>query len=936
MKINFDFKKKDKPTKILLISLLLLVGYVVIFAIALHPNKAVAAPDKEKKIEILVVYNGDYDNFLRSLKIDDSFEIDKTDRTSKLKDADDYDVVVLLDPELDQLDNIEINNLTTFIKKGGGLFLVCGPNLEDEPYLLENLTILEKNPDIEYNDEEYVLTPKDEEHEISTKIEWNSAPDLKDILILHDLNDSVDVIIKGYPISKNLEKDKYKTLIFGEHNLGKGKIAIFTALMEDVYNKEFKLWPYFNYFLYGIIQDNQGEDIPEYHKWEYSPVPHLFEQILLSVYVAIVSIVAILLFLTVRRRSKLNPIEEKSPSENGKELEKMEKKEPPPIILPMKEFEILEIEEVDELEKKAKVDLKDEWEQIGTHRQISGFFFSFFLGLLIVMPQLVVTTFIIPRYVQPYPQASGYYNFAYQFFQAIWMVFDVGTSFALAKYFAQYRVKDPDKAIHYIQIFVWWQILTGMLQIILIALIGSIIFPQTNMAHMTWIFISYSLVQYPGFFLVFIYIFQGQQRGDLQLVGFILYAVVLNLIGQIIFILIFREWGRMNPIYGEALGAGIGYAFGAYFAEWSTFFITMFFFKKQGFSVKRIFRADFLKLELNEALSYGVKLMIGNVWVPAVWLFQMVLIAIYVPNYSNELGYYNLAYSLVIIISFLSLFTNSLLGGFSEAYEHNRPNLVKLYIYQGFKWCNYLAFFLVAVLLATGDLFILGAAGPTWARSTYYLGFLIIFQLLGPYSWIGDATFEGTGKTLYAGIAWIIEQMLRAVLLLILLMNFNNMIFVIIAYIPALIIKNIFVWILIKKKISDYKLYPWTSFIAPGIAAVITYALLRFVSLLVWEIPLGDKIINVLLLFVVGIFIFINFYTFLTGFFGGFDNNTLKEFERAAAMLGGVGKLTKILYKVTYASCKISPFYNRFKVKIFETAMNEAYTLTLEKEKLII
>jgi len=328
--------------------------------------------------------------------------------------------------------------------------------------------------------------------------------------------------------------------------------------------------------------------------------------------------------------------------------------------------------------------------------------------------------------------------------------------------------------------------------------------------------------------------------------------------------------------------------------------------------------------------------MIGNIWVPAVWLFQMILIAIYVPNYSNELGYFNLAYSLVSLIYFLGLFTGSLLGGFSEAYEHNRPNLVKLYIYQGFKWCNYLAFFLVAVLLATGDLFIIGAAGPTWVRATYYLGFLLIFQLFGPYSWIGDATFQGTGKTLYAGIAWIIEQILRAVLLLILLMTFKDMIFVLIAYIPALIIKDIFVWVVIKKKISDYKLYPWTSFIAPGISAIITYACLRFVSLLVWEIPLGDKIINVLILFILGIFVFIYFFAFLTGFFGGFDNNTLKEFERATAMIGGIGKLTKILYRVTSIGCNISPLHNRFKVKIFETAMNEAYTLTLEKEILKI
>ena len=127
------------------ISLILLIGYVFVFALALHPIIPEASANNEEKVEILVVYDGDYDDFMRSLKIDDSFDIDKTERTSELKDADDYDVVVLLDPELDQSNDIEIINLTTFIKKGGGLFVVCGPNMEDEPYLLESLNILEQD-----------------------------------------------------------------------------------------------------------------------------------------------------------------------------------------------------------------------------------------------------------------------------------------------------------------------------------------------------------------------------------------------------------------------------------------------------------------------------------------------------------------------------------------------------------------------------------------------------------------------------------------------------------------------------------------------------------------------------------------------------------------------------------------------------------------------
>ena len=193
--------------------------------------------------------------------------------------------------------------------------------------------------------------------------------------------------------------------------------------------------------------------------------------------------------------------------------------------------------------------------------------------------------------------------------------------------------------------------------------------------------------------------------------------------------------------------------------------------------------------------------------------------------------------------------------------------------------------------------------------------------------------FEGTGNTGYAALVWIIEQTCRAILMIILVIWLKDMVAVLLAYIPAVFIKGIISWIIVKYKITDYKIYPFKTFIAPAIAAIINFIVLFFVSELLWAIPLGDKILNTAIIFLMGIFLFMYFYAFLDGLFGGYDTNTLKELERAANMVEGrLGFFPKMLYKMAKSGSRISPLYDKFKIDIYEVAMQEAYDLTLEKK----
>ncbi len=733
------------------------------------------------------------------------------------------------------------------------------------------------------------------------QIDWASVPETHATTIFTNIAAAVNVILRNDTISGS-----GVPLLF-EKTLGNGKIVVYapwTTLNSQTgepYNVEITLWPYFNYFIYSTAMYSAGKSFLTYPDWPYSPVPHYEQQVLIGIFVFILIIFAVGAFIKVRNYSKAHK----------------------PRIETLSE-EILE-----EVEKKQK---QDKWEQIGLHRQVGGFLYMFFVVMLIVIPNAIMQSMILPRFILPYPQAAGWYSFSINLFQAIWVVFDLGTSVALVKYFAEYRVNKPLEAIKYVQIFIWFQMLTGVVQVFLISFLGSIFFPHTFLAHLTWIFIAHSLVQYPGFTLVFMFVFRALQRIDLQQLSNLMYYAVFSIIGPYTGILIFRWWGAQNPIFGEALGGAIGYALGGYFQEWMMFLFTLYLFKKLGFHASTFFRVDFSTTQIKQALKFGAKWTAGQVWVPAVWMLQMIIVSTQLLSWSAQQGYFSLAWNLVLIVSVAALFMDSLMGGISEAYSHKKHKLVELYAAEGLKWGSYIVFWIVSSLYAVGWRFISGAAGAEWEPANVLLPGLLLFQLIGYFSWCSDNIYAGVGRTGLAAIVWIEEQTIRAILMIYFVVYYSaGMLGIIYAYVIALAIKDVSTWAIIRKKITAPKFYVWQTYIGPGLAAIMNFALLEIIAQIIWD----NGILSSVLLFFIGTFVSIYWYSFFTGLTGSWDKNTLNEFKRSVDMTGKMRALSYPLYKLAQIGSK-SPLFNRCVIDIYEEAMLEARELTEEKKALVI
>lgn len=937
-------KSEAKQSKILII--LLLVPMLISPMLA---ASATGATGLKTEVLYIGVSGG---NVLDALELDkETIEVTVQDKTSiSFAAIDDFDVIVLNDV------NLSSSQLTTLESwaqvDGHGVMVIMGPNLNMGTQVLSTLNVttetqfsnntgkLEKDEELgEYKGLSVVNEDLGTSYSPILSIVWNTAPETFYFSKIGNLEEDVTTYVAMQWMGNLSTSDGYPIICATKLGDNAGdNVFVFSGWFQEEYdtinsNEHFMIWPFFNYLMFITAQASSGESVPEYGQWQYSPVPHLADQIGLGIFVLIVAVASILLYVRVRRKKK-----EHREVFATSDLKSLQKTASTSELEEIKESDSQLKEVIDEeiLEEKVYVDGKDDWESIGFHRQISGFLKLFFVMILLLIPQLLLTSIVMPRFLNPYPQANGWYSYTLRFFEAIWLVFDMGFNFALVKYFSQHRIENPEKAYHYVQLFVWWEILSGVVQVFIIAFMGSIIFPMTNFSYLSWMFIAHSLIQFPGFFLVFQYFFQGMQRADYHMIAFALQYFVLRLVLQLVTVPIFKAIYASQVMYGPAFGAGIGLLIGQLLGDVVLLFITWKLYNGLSLPTNPIFLADFTKEEFIETIKFGGKMILGQVWVPLVWLLQVYLVGVFLPNSSAEQGYFELAFTISTIPQAVSLLMHSMMGGLTEAHEYDKKHLLNYTSFSGIKWGSIWTFYLCATFWAIGSEFIIGASGPNWARAAALIPYLMIYRGLGPLSWQMDFEFAAADKPLYAGIAWIIEQSIRAVLLYVFLSTMAVMEAVVFAYIAAIASKDIVVLILVRRKIHKWDWNIWQSFIAPLLAAVVVYFMQRLMVFVFVDTLMGTGILSAMILFVLGLFVFEHVYSFFLGLAGGYDENTLAELERASNMVTGVGFFARLYYKSAEAGAKVSPLHNRFPVKNYELVEREAQEITDIKKKIVI
>ena len=877
-----------KKKKIILLLLLSLLA-VLTFSMVTTNIQA------QTSLDVLVVGEDIEEALLARLSLDPMFVITESETIGA--DISGYDCIVILDYAPT---TAEIGLLGAF---PGGIAIFMYTNLASNATLLTSLSLASDANGTIADGKTSLPVPVEttfvgDPPVIIDNIQWNSVP---------TITNYTDIQLEGTVLIETSDTSDDPNLGLISRSASE-RHYVFNFYPSTEFNTELIEWPYFNYLLYMTMKSSVGDTVLKYAKWEFAPVPHTMETVALGIAVVLTSAITITGFIFAKKYAKKNPIKEKDLEEMSKEEEKAEG-----------------------------------WEEVGMHRQLGGFLVQLFAGLLIILPNAVMSALVFPLLILPSPQAAGFYDFTIRFFEALWLFFDLGTRIILIKFFSEHRVKRPQQAIKYVQLFVWFQMVSGIVQLFLISFLGSIIFPHTFLAHMSWIFVTHAFFQWPAFFLVFMYLFQAMNRIDIfQILNLLLYAV-LNITIQYGIIVLFRFTLGKNPIFGDGLAGAIGYSVGFYVIQVLAFFIGMLFFKKLGFSLKTVFRVDFTKAEIKEAFKFGIKWMSGAILPPLGWFIQLFLLSKFLPNYTQQQGYFSIAWNFAMIVMLVGLFAEGFLPAISESYHAKKKVLTRYYTVSSLKWSAYFDWYLVAGLAAIGWRFIQGGAGAEWAPAGGLIIWFLFFHSIGYFSWLGDWMFAGSDRPGWAAISWVIEQVIRTGLLVAFIPMYSwfdatfgsPMIAIMFAYFPALIIKNIYMWWQIRR--NDYFKFKWKDLywqgiIAPLISAAILFGILEGLFRLIWQ---GEIITSVVIL-LVGTLLGLYLYAFIASFFGAFDDNTLEELKTATRMVKGLGWMAKPLYKVSEWGAKISPLHNKFKISIFKEAAAEAEELTKEKAQLVI
>jgi O-antigen/teichoic acid export membrane protein len=780
--------------------------------------------------------------------------------------------------------------IITRLKAGAGLVLILGPDLSAAEVAAITgvpLSLMEKTNAVS-------LTDVKIDDPLVQQIIWNGAPQVRDRAEIETPVSSVQPLVTAF--------ENGSWILWAGNNF---HFFVFDAYLTSYidpqthqtafYNPQIQEWAYFNYLIYHLAE-RAGDQTPlSFADYPASPVPHTTDRNVLMGLMALSLVTTFSVFLLVRRYSKKNP----------EELEK--------IVSDRLSFQAHEMD--------------SEWEKVGFHRPLSGFLIAFSIGLILFIPSIIYQNLILPSYILPSAQALGIWARVTQFFNLAWLFFDMGTSIAFIKFLSEYRVTDPRKGIQYGQVFVWWQALSGAVQVALVIGLASTLAPRSAYALYAWSVIVHSFIQIPGFYQVFKHALTGLQRLDYSRLLEIGLNVFLPMLVQPVFVTIMFVWGKAHPVFGGAMGGLLGLGIAAYAAELLTFVIGLWLYRRVGYNTRILFLAHFDWEVVKTSFRFGVFEMLGS----AAWSFgQAMEIAITqarLINYAEIWGNWGMAQNFIYAFNVSQTLNDGVMPAISEAISHGKRILSQYYSAMAYKYNGVISAFICAVLLAVAPRFIIGSTGVEFQRAAIYVIPLTIWGAVQFPSWVGDIVQLGSNKPYLKSMLVFSEQLIRVVLAWFLLARFQ-VTGLIIAYFVGLFSKGIAAYIINHKVCFPQRFYVWQSLIAPILAAAVHYGILSFINDFVWK---GDQISSVLI-FLIGILPSFPLFMFLYGLFGGWDTDTLAELKDAVSLTGAIKWLARWgFYEPAAFGARLSPLYNRFPISNRAEAMREAEALTQEK-----
>ncbi|MBK6847713.1 MAG: lipopolysaccharide biosynthesis protein [Proteobacteria bacterium] len=680
--------------------------------------------------------------------------------------------------------------------------------------------------------------------------------------------------------------------------LGHGRLYVWSARLTDASNRELLLWPYAGYLLYWVSSAAAAQPPQRFADWSRAPVPGRSNLTLLLLLLGAGWVVTWALFARARAYSRAHP-----------ELAET--------------FFAHERAASGGAAAGGGASSADAWSRIGFARPLAGFLTLTSILLLLFVPYYWLTNLLIPNRVQPFPQAKGIWDFSWEALQVAWFLFDAGTFTAFVKYFAEYRSKDPARALRSAQFFVWWQVLSGLVFVTLASLAALLILPHTRYSYSAHFVVLIALIQYPGIFGLLTVFFQAYQRFDLNVGLDLLSDWLLRFALQIPCVLLLRAWGRSHPQYGEAFGAALGIGVGFYLSMIVTFVIGVPLYRRQGLRLLPLFLVHFDRGTAKQLLSYGLRVVSGQVFYRAAKTIERVVISLLLINYTEWLGLESqIHYNLMFLFPIAYRFFETAMAALSESHGNGKHTLTQYYLARFLQMGGLYAAVGASLLWALGPAFVRQAMDPQWARAAEYLTLAALVGVFFAPAWLSDMLQKGAGRPGLFALMLGGEQALRIGLFWVLIPKLQFTGFYV-ALLATIVLKVVVGWTINHRSIVRLRFFAWQMAVAPLLTGAANYALWRLVAAALP--PLGA--VGFTIFFFGAALLSFPICFFALGLCGGFDRYLADELAQAWRMTGALRPVARLLYAAAHAGFSLSPLHDRFPITLAPQAAAEAQSL---------
>jgi O-antigen/teichoic acid export membrane protein len=852
---------------------------------------------------------------------------------------------------------LDFNNISVPIAQSivsrvqGGMGLFFQPNNPDMNYNLSAFNIIQsilpvnisteidgKPVEFEHADNENINTRQQEvDHFLTQRIDFLSMPQLINLSMTTLKINGEAIILSGKDMP-----------IISAGTYGNGSILVLSAPLRTNSNEHFADWPIFTYMIYCCAMSLSGvAEYEEYGEWQGSPIPH--DDVKIGVLIVIIAIILATFvgFFYMKKRSKkipfvllpLKPNLNSDDIEEEKETIKTEKQELDQEKIEEVKEEEEEKEKVEEnpdnenLDNKNHIQLDSKnnpetenrsWDTIGFHKPLAGFSIMFFLSLALLLPLVIIVMYVLPTFILQDPAQFGIMYITGNIFSAVFIAGDFGLAQAFDKFVGENYIKKPKEAIKYIQFFVWFQMLSGLVQTVGIALIGLYLIPNSmQVAFMSWNFLLKAFVQWPGIAYLFTHTLKSMQRTDKEQMVNLIVLILFDVVGIGIFSTLFLAMGKTDPRIGTVIGGAIGITVAEVIKVFGLLIIGGIVLNKteKQFTLLDCFRVDFDKELVKKTLIFGLKSMLSTVIFLIGNFAVTIIIMLNLPNYTYWGSFLGSATLLLWPITFMIILYENMLPTTAEAYGGDCKKLTQMYVSYGFKYFGVFGILIFAIFAFFVNNFLTAILPPLFKPMGFFIGFYAITKIFMNLVDYSRLFLISIGKVGHYIVFVTVEQVIRVVFLLALINKVDHPEYLLIwGELPGVILKVLLTWIYTNKKTIKIKINLMQSMIAPGIASIVLVLIgfaLNPVYLLVIELFNGNALLpTILYSFLVCSGLAMTVYPFLVAFLGGWDDRSLLDLEFAMEHSGPSKPFFKLFLKMTKLGVKKSPLHNRYPIYV--------------------